>query len=175
MDSSVSPVVANLYMEEFEKKALSNAPNPPYLLWLRYVDDKFVVIHEYNIESFTRHINSIDPNIEFTIEPERDGSIPFLDTETILNDDATISTKVYRKQTHTDQYLNWQSNHHLEHKRSVVRTLLQRADTIPSTKNFKKEEMAHDKLALAANGYEQWAFKFPKKKDKTKNPSEIAT
>ena len=171
MGSSVSPVVANLYMEDFEEKALASAPNPPYV-WMRYVDDTFVVIHEYNIEEFTAHINSIDPNIQFTIDPEKNGSIPFLDTEILLNDDASINTKVYRKPTHTDQYLNWSSNHHLEHKRSVVRTLIQRAESIPSTDEFKREEMEHIKIALAANGYKPWMIKIPKKKEKKKNPSE---
>ena len=171
MGSSVSPVVANLYMEDFEEKALASAPNPPYL-WMRYVDDTFKVIHEYNIEEFTSHINSIDPHIQFTIEPEKNGSIPFLDTEILLNDDASINTKVYRKPTHTDQYLNWNSNHHLEHKRSVVRTLIQRAESIPSTDDFKKEEMEHIKEALAANGYKPWMMKIPKKKEKNKNTAE---
>ena len=112
MGTSVSPVIANLYMEEFEENALATAPRPPSL-WLRYVDDMFVVIHEYDVESFTNHINSIDPHIKFTIEPEKDSHLPFLDTEIILNEDATTDTRVYRKPTHTDQYLNWSSNHPL--------------------------------------------------------------
>ena len=171
MGSSVSPVVANLYMEDFEEKALASAPNPPYV-WMRYVDDTFVVLHEYDIDNFTSHINSIDPNIQFTIEPEQDGSIPFLDTKIILNDDASIDTKVYRKPTHTDQYLNWNSNHHLEHKRSVVRSLVQRAETIPSTEEYRKEEMEHVKKALAANGYQSWILKIPKKKERNTNTAE---
>ena len=142
---------------------------------MRYVDDTFVVIHEYNIDEFTSHINSIDPNIRFTMEPEMNGRIPFLDTEICLNDDASINTKVYRKSTHTDQYLNWNSNHHLEHKRSVVRTLIERAESIPSTESFKKEEMEHIKKALAANGYKPWMMEIPKKKVKDKSTTGKST
>ena len=38
MASSVSPIVANLYMEHFEEVALRKAENLPRL-WKRYVDD----------------------------------------------------------------------------------------------------------------------------------------
>ena len=43
MGSPVSPVVANLFMEEFEHRALTSAVNPPRL-WKRFVDDPFVIL-----------------------------------------------------------------------------------------------------------------------------------
>ena len=51
MGSPLSPIIANLYMEEFEIKALNTAPNPP-TLWKRFVDNTFVVIKKCHQEEF---------------------------------------------------------------------------------------------------------------------------
>ena len=42
MGSPISPLIANLFMEEIEVKDLSSCPYPPSL-WLRFVDDTFVI------------------------------------------------------------------------------------------------------------------------------------
>ncbi len=42
----VSPIVANLYMENFEEKALSTTTITPDI-WLRYVDDTFTVLQTF--------------------------------------------------------------------------------------------------------------------------------
>ena len=64
MDSPLNPIVANLYMEAFEEKAINTAPTPPSL-WRRFVDDTFVIIKKTQKESFINHIKSIDENIHF--------------------------------------------------------------------------------------------------------------
>ena len=62
--------------------------------------------------------------------------LAFLDTWEVINEDGMIKTRVYRKDTHTDQYLNFQSNHPLEHERGVVKTLAHRAKTVVSEREF---------------------------------------
>ena len=78
MGSLVGPIVANLYMEYLERKALSTSPSR---FWCRFVDDTFVIHKDVNKQGFLQHINSVDPAIKFTVEDNKeDGSIPFLDT-----------------------------------------------------------------------------------------------
>ena len=69
---------------------------------------------EVNKQGFLQHINSVDPALKFRVEENKeDGSIPFLDTIVKPEADGTLSITVYRKPTHTDQYLQWDSHHHL--------------------------------------------------------------
>ena len=117
-------------MEKFEKDALDTAPHPPSL-WKRYVDDTFVIQEEQYKEEFFQHLNSIDPNIKFTAENTRaDGSMPFLDTLVTPQSDGSLATTVYRKPTHTNQYLHWDSHHAIANKYSIISTLLHRAKQI---------------------------------------------
>ena len=130
MGSPVSPIVANLYMEYLEQKALITAPNP-HRFWCRFVDDTFVIHKEVNTQGFLQQINSVDPAIRFTVEDNKeDGSIPFLDTIVKPEADGTLSIPMYRKPTHTDQYLQWDSHHHLSAKFSVIHTLSHRASSV---------------------------------------------
>jgi hypothetical protein len=65
-------------MEHFEQRA-SAAKKPAH--WYRYVDDTFVVWPhgKEELQNFLQHLNSIHPNIKFTMEIEHNKSLPFLD------------------------------------------------------------------------------------------------
>ena len=81
------------------------------------MDDTFVIQKEVNKQNFLQHINSVDLAIQFTVENNKeDGAIPFLDTIVKPQNDGKLSITVYRKPTHMDQYLQWESHHHLSAK-----------------------------------------------------------
>ena len=63
---------------------------------------------------------------------------------------------MYRKPTHTDQYLHWDSLHPISSKYSVVGTLQHRAKTICSDHQLFKEE--HLTKALKKCNYPMWAL-----------------
>jgi hypothetical protein len=80
MGSPLSPIVTNLFMENFEKKALDSFPLKP-LRWKRFVDDTNVLWPhgKDELEKFFQHLNDISKDIKFTMELEENGIIPFLD------------------------------------------------------------------------------------------------
>ena len=169
MGSPVSPTVAKIYMEHFESKALQTSLHPPRV-WLCYVDDTFTVLKEEYKAEFTDHLNNQDRYIKFTSESEDNGSIPMLDVRVIQKEDNSVKLQVYRKPTHTDQYLNFRSNHTLAVKYGVIKTLHHRAETVTSNKQDLKQEKEHLKSALFNNGYTDWSIQMgaTKIKERTK-------
>ena len=117
--------------------------NPPRL-WQRYVEDTFVILQQSQKEEFLQHINSVDPSILFTTEEaKQDGSMPFLDTLVTPQEDGTLTTSVYRKPTHIDLYLQWDSHHNLACKYSVINTLTHRAKAVCSNSQAAWKELKH--------------------------------
>ena len=132
----------------------------------------YTIMKKAHTQEFTKYLNMVDGDIKWTTEgkvktitEDADEEIAwdrierasaFLDTLSVISPDGLIKTKVFRKETHTDQYLNFMSNHPLEHKRGVVHTLLQRTEAIVSNPKDLEEEKAHIKQAKCWNGYPVW-------------------
>jgi len=161
MGSPVSPLLANLFMEWLEKQAIATAPvecKPKF--WKRYVDDVLELIKKGQVRNLIDHINTTDPtgNIKFTYEEEEDKQIPFLDTLLVRREDRSVKLLVYRKKSHTDQYLNCSSRHPLNHKVAAIRTLLERCYSILTEESGQKKKEAHVAKALSKCGYPPWTI-----------------
>ena len=122
------------------------------------MDDTFVINKAEHSQELLQHINNQDPHIQFTVEPTQQGSLPFLDTLITIQPDNTLSTTVYRKPTHTDQYLHWDSNHHITAKQIVFNTLAHGAKTVSSTQDSLDKELDHIKTALKHCQFPSWAL-----------------
>nr|XP_032517014.1 uncharacterized protein LOC116769920 [Danaus plexippus plexippus] len=111
MGSPVSLVVADIFMDDFEARALCSSPIKP-LIYKRYVDDTFTKLNKNKTSAFLNHLNSINSKIQFAIELVANNSLAFLDTLVIKNPDNTSGHPAYRKPTHTHRYLNGNSHQH---------------------------------------------------------------
>ena len=121
------------------------------------MDDTFVIHKKVNKQGFLQHINSVDPVIKFTVEDNKeDGSIPFLDNIVKPEGNGGLSTAVYRKPIHTDQYLQSDSHHDLSAKFSVINTLSLRVQTVSSNPELLKQE--HLRKALTQCKYPKWTL-----------------
>ena len=105
------------------------------------------------------HLNSIDPNIKFTIEPANDqGAILFLDTFPRPSGKEII-TSAYRKPTNIDRYLDFNSYHQKSAKCAVVRALTDGAKNVCSSPELLAEEMDYLGKVLRYNNYPKWMIK----------------
>ena len=84
-----------------------------------------------------------------------EGAIPFLDTFPQPKGE-NISVSVYRKPTHTDRYLAFNSSHPISAKKALVRALMDRAENVCSYPDILVKEIEHLGKVLHYNNYPQW-------------------
>ena len=125
MGSPIIPLIANLFMEEFEVKALSTAQHPPFVAKVCFVIQKAE---------------------QWRIWPRWISSLPRHQGHTRINN--TLITIVDRTPTHTDQYLHWVSNHFIVAKHSVYNTREHRAKVVSSNQPSLLKELDHIRMTL---------------------------
>ena len=159
MGSSLSPILANLYMEFYEVSLLPriNVTGVKIVLWKRYVDDIFALLKLDDVDSlntFLLALNSKEPSIKFTLEKSQNNTLPFLDVS-IENMQDNFKTKVYRKSTHTNSYIHFFSHHSTEIKRDVITGLFLRAYRI-CVPLCLDDELHHIRSSFEELAYPNW-------------------
>ena len=157
MGSPLSPLITEIYMTHLEETALQTSPIQP-TCWFRKVDDTFVILPPTDDpNTLLQHLNAQHPRMQFTMESETDNKLPFLDV-LVQRENNTLTTSVYRKPTHTDQYIHYSSCHPIQVKRGVIATLTRRAKNISSTPEILNTELDH--LRHAFTTYNQYPSSF---------------
>ncbi|XP_078372690.1 uncharacterized protein LOC144656333 [Oculina patagonica] len=154
MGTRMAPAFANLFMGDFETKALDSYPDKPFIWW-RYIDDIFMIwtLGEDKLDDFIKYLNNIHHTIKFTSERSTT-SIPFLDVDIHLNN-GKIETDLYSKPTDKHQYLLNTSSHPYHTKRSIPYSLALLLRRICSTENFFEHRVKELQQYLVKRGYKQ--------------------
>ena len=155
MGSPLSPLLAEIFMDNLEQTLLTHKLNKYIQYYYRYVDDIIICWTgtQRQLTQFLYYANSIHNNINFTLEIETDNKLNFLDlTIERLNNRHCFS--VFRKPTFTDTIINRKSHHPWSHKLAAFHSMIHRAVSLPLNKtNFHKEIKQIKKIAIN-NDYE---------------------
>ena len=86
-------------------------------------------------------MNSYHPNIQLTHEIEENQKITFLDVLIIRTRDNKLETTVFRKETNTDFYINWNSHPSIQWKWGSLKNLIERSISICSNEKLLGDEL----------------------------------
>jgi len=122
MSSPLSPVLADVILQDIEESALGRLP-ASLSFYYRYVDNTLLAsppeLFELILEFF---FNSFHDRLKFTMEIGEGGRISFLDV-TLIVENRIIIFDLYKKPTNSGRYLNFHSNHLMTHKKGVITSL----------------------------------------------------
>jgi hypothetical protein len=171
----------DLVMEDLLDTVLELSGYDP-VLCLKYVDDLLLIIPKEEVENTLNLFNGYSKYLKFTMEPEVNGRLPYLDVELIKQNDGRILTKWYSKEMASNRMLNYKSNHPLQQKLNVASNLIKRVCEL-TTINSPKDNQPVIRNILVKNNYpvslinklfsNYLNIKESERKDKVTNTSEI--
>lgn len=120
----------------------------------RYVDDICIIWNggETELTNFLNFVNSLHPNITFTLEKETNQKLPFLDLLLIREGDK-ISFEIYRKPSTTDNIIQYNSNSPHTHKFAAFHSFFYRLFKIPLSRDAFQKELQIIKMLATNNGF----------------------
>ncbi|BHF81658.1 hypothetical protein SprV_0802479100 [Sparganum proliferum] len=90
MGSPISGFIAEAVLQRLESLVFQHQ-RPK--IWARYVDDTFVVIDPDQVLTFQDHLNTVFPDIQFTMEEEENKKLALLDVLVCRKDCGGLKTK----------------------------------------------------------------------------------
>ncbi|XP_025262217.1 uncharacterized protein LOC112637212 [Camponotus floridanus] len=150
MGSPISPIIADIVLQDLEEKALNTLRFTPRF-YFRYVDDILMTVPTDSIDSTLSIFNSFHDRLQFTCELEVDRKINFLDVTIIVNNNVLIFDW-FHKSTFSGRYLNYFSQHPLCQKKGTIIGLVDRVSSL-SHPTFHYKNLDLVVRILLDNGY----------------------
>ena len=150
MGTICAPAYANIFMAQFEKQHIYPYIKNKSILYLRYIDDIFMIWTgtKQELLIFLEKLNS-KHNIS-------NSNKSFLDTLIYKEKNNTLQTTLYRKPTDQQSYLHAHSDHPKSLKRSILYSQALRIKTICSTVTVEyKKHCGILKPNFIERGYEK--------------------
>ena len=79
MGGPASSTTAEIYMQAYERTAITTALHPPKV-WERFINDVYSIFKRTYLDKSFQYINNLYQNTKFTSEEESNGKLVFLDT-----------------------------------------------------------------------------------------------
>ena len=151
MGSTISPLLADLYMDDFINTHFIDIKHRMY----RYVDDILITtLAKSDLDSFVTEINSKRTSIKFTCEYEQNSSLNFLDTTVSRNIlENKLETRWFRKETASDRLLHYESNHHRSMRVNVIKNMVRRIVSTTTNAKQQQEDLKQLKNMLLKSKY----------------------
>lgn len=155
MGSCMSPIGAEIALD----KLLDTVTQWVYnelgvrLCVKKYVDDLWLELPANLTNEILSIFNSADINIQFTIEIEKNGCLPFLDMVVIRNiQNGTITTRWHKKSIASGRMIHYHSVHPYAQKIGTAIGFIDRVFKLSST-HYHQEEKREIIEMLKTNGY----------------------
>ena len=158
MGTICAPTVANIFMGVFEKDLLERAPGKQYIykkFWRRFIDDILLIWtgSEEELKEFLAFMDSIHPTIKFTSDYNfQTKSVAFLDTRITIKN-GKLTTDLYKKETHSAQYLLPSSTHPPHCTKNIPYSLAYRLRRICSEEEDFEERLTELRNMLQVRKY----------------------
>ena len=110
MESPISSMLPALVLQDLKDEKFKKLSFKIYSYY-RYVNDTFSMIPKNMIKDIIDNFNSYHSRLKFTYELETDNALSLLNLLLLKNQDGTIETNWYRKNTYSGRFLNYLSNH----------------------------------------------------------------
>ncbi|XP_018364761.1 PREDICTED: uncharacterized protein LOC108762315 [Trachymyrmex cornetzi] len=149
MGSPLSPIVADIVMQELESISIRKLATTP-TFYVRYVDDILLITESSDYSEILDTFNDYHPRLKFTMEEGGD-TINFLDV-TLIKEGRHIITDWYRKTTFSGRFLNFYSCHPISQKVGTILGLIDKVILL-SHPRFHRENFNKIISILLKNGY----------------------